>query len=38
MASKKQQDRNKFIVRVVCIVLAVMLIASSLLAALGIFG
>ena len=38
MSNKKQQDRNKLFVRVICIVLAVALIASSLLAALGNFG
>lgn len=38
MSNKKQQDRNKLFVRVICIVLAAALIASSLLAALGIFG
>lgn len=38
MSNKKQQDRNKLMVRVLCIVLAVVLIASTLMAALGVFG
>lgn len=38
MASKNQKDKSKMMVRVLCIVLAVVLVASTLLAALGIFG
>ena len=38
MTTKKQQDRKKFWVRVLCIVLAFLMIGSTLLAALGIFG
>ncbi len=38
MATKKQQERKKFMVRVICIVLAVILIGSSVAAVFGIFG
>ncbi len=37
MSSKKQQDRKKFWVRLICIALAVLMAGSSLLALLNIF-
>ena len=37
MTTKKQQDRKKFWIRVICIFLAVLMIGSSLVAALGLF-
>lgn len=37
MTSKKQQDRKKFWVRLICIVLAVLMAGSSLLALLEVF-
>jgi len=37
MTTKKQQDRKKFWVRVICIVLAVLMAGSSLLALLDVF-
>ena len=38
MTSKNKQEQSKMLVRIICIVLAVVLVASTLLAALGIFG
>ena len=38
MTSKNKQEKSKMMVRIICIVLAVVLVASTLLAALGIFG
>ena len=37
MANNKQQDRKKFWVRVICIVLVVLLMGSTLAAIFGIF-
>ena len=37
MTTKKQQDRKKFWIRVICVVLAFLMVGSSLLAALGLF-
>ena len=37
MSTKKQQDRKKFWVRLICIVLAVLMAGSSLLALLEVF-
>ena len=37
MAGKKQQDKKKFWVRAICIVLVVLLMGSSLLALLDLF-
>lgn len=37
MTSKKQQDRKKFWVRLICIVLALLMAGSSLLALLEVF-
>lgn len=37
MASRKQEDRKKFWVRVICIVLVVLLMGSTLAAIFGIF-
>lgn len=37
MATKKQQDRKKFWVRIICIGLAVLMAGSSLLALLEVF-
>ena len=37
MTTKKQQERKQFWIRVICIVLAVLMIGSSLVAALGLF-
>ena len=37
MTGKTQQDKKKMLVRVLCIVLAVIMVGSTVLAALGIF-
>jgi len=37
MTTKKQQDRKKFWVRVLCIVLAFLMIGSSIAAIFGVF-
>ena len=37
MTNKKQQDKKKFWVRVICIVLVVLLMGSTLAAIFGIF-
>ena len=37
MTTKKQQDRKKFWVRVLCIVLAILMIGSSIAAIFGVF-
>lgn len=35
--NKKQQDKKKFWIRVMCVVLAFLMVGSTLLAALGVF-
>lgn len=37
MSTKKQQDRKKMWIRVICIALAVLMIGSTVVAALGLF-
>ncbi len=37
MSTKKQQDQKKFWIRVICVVLAFLMIGSSVVAALGLF-
>ena len=37
MSTQKQKDKKKFWIRVLCIVLAVLMIGSSLVAALSLF-
>jgi uncharacterized membrane protein len=37
MSTKKQQERKKFWIRVICVVLALLMIGSTLVAALGLF-
>ena len=37
MSAKKQQERKKFWIRLICILMVVLLAGSTVLAALGIF-
>ena len=37
MSTKKQQDRKKFWIKVMCVVLAFLMVGSTVVAALGIF-
>ena len=37
MSTKRQQERKKFWIRVICVVLALLMIGSTLVAALGLF-
>lgn len=37
MSTKKQQDRKKMWIRVICIALCVLMIGSTVVAALGLF-
>ena len=37
MTTKKKQDKKKFWIRVVCIVLAILMIGSSIAAIFGVF-